>query len=208
MATFWLEYQSTRFPIRRGETVIGRSPYCTIVLNNALISRQHCAIRCDGEHLYLDDLGSSNGTFVNGRLTRGTTRLKEGDLVRVGTDNVRVISLEMAPAQRRRASTVNEPGVTEWDGAEDTKTFRASVDLIEALVKNAATLAEPATMIAPIREAIESLLRAEESGRASIETQERKRLLSAIEGLGQLTDDPQVRAWQKRIHQKLETRRL
>src|SRR5208283_1894530 len=49
------------------KSVVGREPTCDIQIENLGISRQHCAFVLRGETYMVQDLGSSNGTFVNGR---------------------------------------------------------------------------------------------------------------------------------------------
>ncbi|MBW2706776.1 MAG: FHA domain-containing protein, partial [Deltaproteobacteria bacterium] len=59
-----------------------------IVLDDQAISGQHCRIRPTGEGFVLHDLGSTNGTFVNGnRVTRHP--LRPGDQIRVGASLIR-----------------------------------------------------------------------------------------------------------------------
>lgn len=62
----------------RGRTVIGRGSDCDLVLNEPEMSRRHALIENSSEGLFLRDLGSSNGTFVNGTPVRDTV-LKPGD---------------------------------------------------------------------------------------------------------------------------------
>lgn len=62
----------------RGKTVIGRGSDCDIVLNEPEMSRRHALIENTAEGLFLRDLGSANGTFVNGTPVRDTV-LKPGD---------------------------------------------------------------------------------------------------------------------------------
>jgi serine phosphatase RsbU (regulator of sigma subunit)/pSer/pThr/pTyr-binding forkhead associated (FHA) protein len=63
--------------------VLGRHPDCDVVIESAAVSRQHAHIlRIDGG-LFIEDLGSRNGTFVNGQLVQGRQRLVDGDRVRV-----------------------------------------------------------------------------------------------------------------------------
>ena len=63
---------------------IGRGPDNDLVLNDALVSRSHAAIRVQGEFPVLHDLGSTNGTFVNGERIAAPQRLVPGDAVRMG----------------------------------------------------------------------------------------------------------------------------
>lgn len=62
----------------RSKTVIGRGNDCDLVLNEPEMSRRHAIIENTPEGLFLRDLGSSNGTFVNGTSVRDTV-LKPGD---------------------------------------------------------------------------------------------------------------------------------
>lgn len=54
-------------PLDKPRLVVGREPTCEIHIDNLGISRQHCAFAARGEAYVVQDMGSSNGTFVNGR---------------------------------------------------------------------------------------------------------------------------------------------
>jgi len=74
MATLVLlqDGQATPYPVGAGETVIGRHPECTVQLQSNTISRRHARLLNEGDQWLLEDLGSGNGTFLNGRqLARG-----------------------------------------------------------------------------------------------------------------------------------------
>jgi pSer/pThr/pTyr-binding forkhead associated (FHA) protein len=80
----------TRFEIGDGETSVGRSSGSTIVLrSDDYASGRHAQLTRHGGLLYVEDLGSTNGTFVNGRKTVGATPLRHGDTVRVGSTTFR-----------------------------------------------------------------------------------------------------------------------
>jgi hypothetical protein len=68
--------------------VIGRLPECEIPLSDANVSRRHAELRRDGADVYVIDLGSTNGTKVNGTPVR-QHRLADGDLVTVGVTSFR-----------------------------------------------------------------------------------------------------------------------
>lgn len=69
--------------------VIGRLPECAVVLDDTNISRRHAQVAMDDGAVVVSDLGSTNGTFVNGRrVTRATVR--PGDEITVGTSRLRV----------------------------------------------------------------------------------------------------------------------
>jgi pSer/pThr/pTyr-binding forkhead associated (FHA) protein len=71
-------------PLPEGKFLIGREHDCHMRPNSELVSRHHCAFTVDEYALRLRDLGSTNGTLVNGERLRGTVVLKAGDLVTVG----------------------------------------------------------------------------------------------------------------------------
>src|SRR5580693_2353253 len=71
-------------PISATPLVIGRLPECAVVLGDTNISRRHAQVAMDDGAVVVSDLGSTNGTFVNGRrITRATVR--PGDEITVGT---------------------------------------------------------------------------------------------------------------------------
>jgi FHA domain-containing protein len=80
----------TRFEIGDGETSVGRSSGSNIVLkSDDYASGSHAQLTRHGGLLYVEDLGSTNGTFVNGRKTVGATPIRHGDTVRVGSTTFR-----------------------------------------------------------------------------------------------------------------------
>jgi pSer/pThr/pTyr-binding forkhead associated (FHA) protein len=59
-----------------GEYVIGREPGCDLPVEGVdLMSRRHARLTVNYDHVLIEDLGSSNGTFVNGQPVTGSTRL-------------------------------------------------------------------------------------------------------------------------------------
>jgi pSer/pThr/pTyr-binding forkhead associated (FHA) protein len=70
-------------PLNGDETIIGRRSDCTLRIPSPLVSRQHCTLRRNGERLLVKDLGSSNGTFVNGSRVK-QKELRSGDTLGVG----------------------------------------------------------------------------------------------------------------------------
>jgi len=84
-------FDLTEFPAR-----IGRQPDCTVQLNVARISRVHAEIRRDGNGgLQITDLGSTNGTFVNGRRIETFTPIASGDVIHVGDQEMRLVEEQM-----------------------------------------------------------------------------------------------------------------
>jgi pSer/pThr/pTyr-binding forkhead associated (FHA) protein len=80
----------TRFELKDGQTTVGRSSQSSIVLkSDDYASGQHAQLTRHGGLLYVEDLGSTNGTFVNGRKTVGATPMRAGDTVRIGSTTFR-----------------------------------------------------------------------------------------------------------------------
>lgn len=67
-----------------GEAVIGRSPYCSLILDHETLSRVHATLRVEGDGLVLTDENSSNGTFVNGARISAPASVGPGDDIRLG----------------------------------------------------------------------------------------------------------------------------
>lgn len=83
------------------EVVIGRSSELDMVLVEDMVSRRHARITTFSGEIFIEDFGSTNGTFVNGeKVTKA--RLKEGDRILVGTNIIKLV---------HRDSTNSESGV-------------------------------------------------------------------------------------------------
>jgi pSer/pThr/pTyr-binding forkhead associated (FHA) protein len=85
-------FEGLRLPIDRDWVVIGRGRSADLVIAEPTISRAHAAIGFDGEHFFIEDLGSTNGTSVNGKRAGQVVRSKRaprselntGDEIRMG----------------------------------------------------------------------------------------------------------------------------
>ncbi|MGB5284117.1 MAG: DUF4388 domain-containing protein [Polyangiales bacterium] len=86
------KYQGGEFPLPEGgEIVIGRSSELDMVLVEDMVSRRHAKISVEGGNIFLEDLGSTNGSFVNGeKISR--TKLGEGDRILIGTSIIKVVA--------------------------------------------------------------------------------------------------------------------
>ncbi|HEU5171350.1 MAG TPA: FHA domain-containing protein [Gemmatimonadales bacterium] len=72
------------FPIE-GDMVVGRSPAAHLVLADRFVSLRHARLTVQDATVLVDDLGSSNGTFVNDERVGSSARLTEGDRLRIGS---------------------------------------------------------------------------------------------------------------------------
>ncbi len=78
------EGQAIPFDLAGAETVIGRHPECTFQINSNMVSRKHAKVTKSGETFVVEDLGSGNGTFVNGKKIEGPTPLIHDDRIKLG----------------------------------------------------------------------------------------------------------------------------
>jgi pSer/pThr/pTyr-binding forkhead associated (FHA) protein len=88
------KYQGGEFPLEENrEVIVGRSSDLDMVLVEEMVSRRHARIQLVGGSVNIDDLGSTNGTFVNGeRVTHA--ELQEGDRVLIGSNILKVVATD------------------------------------------------------------------------------------------------------------------
>lgn len=72
------------FPLEGDQLIIGRDAVNAVAINDAEVSRKHARMTFQGGKYVLEDLGSTNGTFVNGQRLVSSTVLKSGDVVSLG----------------------------------------------------------------------------------------------------------------------------
>lgn len=76
--------RGTIIPLGTSSVLVGRSPSCTLVLDDDYSSSRHARLFPRDDGWYVEDLGSTNGTFVGEQRIAGPTRLPTGTPVRVG----------------------------------------------------------------------------------------------------------------------------
>ncbi|MEO9151910.1 MAG: FHA domain-containing protein [Lapillicoccus sp.] len=74
----------TSLPLGRGGVLIGRSPECTLVLDDEFSSGRHARIFPGSDGWLVEDLGSRNGTFLGGQKLTGTAPVSIGSVLRIG----------------------------------------------------------------------------------------------------------------------------
>jgi phosphoserine phosphatase RsbU/P len=75
----------------QASVVVGRSPAADLVLADPFLSRRHTLFFLDGAALFVEDLGSSNGTLLNGRQVVGPTEVKPGDVLNLSGSAIEVL---------------------------------------------------------------------------------------------------------------------
>lgn len=102
----FLVFDGARTALGEGETIAGRDESCSIRLDEPSVSRRHARFVVHDNALSVEDLGSTNGTLVNGRRRTGVVALQHGDAIKIGVVKMRVD----APHASRSGKTVRLPG--------------------------------------------------------------------------------------------------
>ena len=95
------KYQGTEFPVAdEGELIIGRAADLELVLFEDMVSRKHAKVTAAGGNLTITDLGSTNGTFVNGEKVRRRDLVAQ-DRILIGTSILKLVpTTEVQPEHR------------------------------------------------------------------------------------------------------------
>ena len=110
---------------------LGRAPppygagYCT---TNSAVSRQHCRVARLGDGWFIEDLGSANGTRINGELADGTMALRIGDMIVLGGDE----GVRAQLVSRSRPSGGFDDVTTEFFDRDPLDRIRTSYDIVAA----------------------------------------------------------------------------
>ncbi|GAB3268435.1 DUF3662 and FHA domain-containing protein [Sinomonas notoginsengisoli] len=92
-----LEIDGQRYAVKGDSVVLGRSTEADIVVEDTGVSRRHLEIRTDGGTTYAVDLGSTNGSYINGHRIEGSAVLHDGTTITMGRTR---IAFRMLPAPR------------------------------------------------------------------------------------------------------------
>ncbi len=99
-----------RRPLSARPITVGRSPDCDLVLGDASVSRRHAALWVQDGCVFIEDLTSRNGTFVDGAKVTGVVAVVEGQLIRLGhNDTLRVVSASVIHHVAHTLLALEEP---------------------------------------------------------------------------------------------------
>jgi hypothetical protein len=152
--------------VRCERVLIGRAAHCRVVVDDPLVSREHALITVTPTTAVIDDLSSANGTWVNDARILGSQPLRDGDRIRVGTQELRVCSHETSDSTPPQSS-VQSKAPSHFGMAQDTPTQPADALLVLGRVA-ARQLAEgdPLAAEASLRDQLGRLLVAASMGLA------------------------------------------
>jgi hypothetical protein len=120
------KYQGGEFPLEENrEVLVGRSSDLDMVLVEEMVSRKHARLQLSQGRIEIEDLGSTNGTFVNGeRISRMS--VGEGDRILIGSNILRVVSLDAEngklPARPAGNIQANRRVVRRFNGVAPSET--------------------------------------------------------------------------------------
>jgi hypothetical protein len=157
--------------LEKTRTTLGRRPNNDIVIENLPVSGEHAAFHLQGQVVEVEDLHSTNGTFVNGQPARRQA-LRDGDLVIIGKYEVRFV--QGAPAAPHAPEPVPEPAARPPAPAEPPAAGQALVRVLTGpgagrelvLTKVVTTLGKPGEAVASISHRPHGYLLAQVDGTA------------------------------------------
>ena len=125
--------------IKRNRLLIGRAEECDVRPLSEDVSRRHCEVLVGPTEVWIQDLGSRNGTFVNGTKIAERTRIVDGDVIRVGVLELKVSCTDPS------AKAGTEDDVSRWLMADDKPAgmFDTTRSLAEKVAATAPTMLEP-----------------------------------------------------------------
>lgn len=109
--------------LTKERTTLGRRPYNDIVIDNLAVSGEHAVIHMAGHEVEVEDLGSTNGTYVNAKAVKRQD-LRNGDTVEVGKYKIRF--LQEAEGQNFEKTMIFKPGMVPPMGAAAARPVAAA----------------------------------------------------------------------------------
>lgn len=142
--------------LTKERTTLGRRPYNDVVIDNLAVSGEHAAMQMTGSEVTLEDLNSTNGTYVNGKAVKKQV-LQNGDTIEVGKYKIKFVSENEAPGFDR--TMVFKPGEIPAPGlAQAADTATGSLRVLSGtasgrevpLIKVVTTVGKPGVAVASI----------------------------------------------------------
>jgi hypothetical protein len=123
-----LRYLAHDLEVPVGQFVIGRTSDCQLSLDDPLVSRRHAVLTVEPDGVFIEDLGSRNGVFLNNQRIERRARVNDGDVIRIGGQEITLYGIgdiPSNPASRPRTpqtSTMQDIRVREILPEDDVQT--------------------------------------------------------------------------------------
>ncbi|MFC5523835.1 FHA domain-containing protein [Polaromonas jejuensis] len=144
--------------LKNDRTTLGRKLHNDIVFDNMIVSGEHCVFELEGlADVYIEDLGSTNGTYINGHMIKSRQQLEDGDIIAIGNFRVQFLATS-APEQpgfqkETAAMSLDALGFPGTSGAlqASLKVLSGSLAGLEVpVVKAVTTFGQPGVAVAAI----------------------------------------------------------
>lgn len=135
------------------EVVVGRDEDCQMRIASSLISRKHCSLKGTPEGVWVRDLESQNGTYVNDVAITEPYLMKPGDILRVGSALFQVPRSK--PAVRKEGEGISDDKISNWL-TEDEQTKSSAVPDTTVIKGRQSIAAAPAAIADPSAGAVHS----------------------------------------------------
>lgn len=141
--------------LTKDRTTLGRRPYNDIVIDNLAVSGEHAVMQMSGSEVFLEDLNSTNGTYINGKAIK-KQQLHNGDTVEIGKYKIKFVHDGAADDQEK--TTVIQSGAVVDATAELAPVGNAVIRVMSGaaagrevpLVKVVTTIGKPGVAVAAI----------------------------------------------------------
>lgn len=154
--------------VTKDRTTVGRRPYNDVVIDNLAVSGEHAVLQMSGNEVYLEDLNSTNGTFVNGKAVKKQL-LNDSDMVEIGKYKIKYVNdassgavdkaiLSLSRPAELTASSPGRPALVMPPMGEGGSSGAAAIKVLSgaaagrevALVKVVTTIGKPGVAVAAI----------------------------------------------------------
>ena len=140
--------------LTKDRTTLGRRPYNDIVIDNLAVSGEHAVMQMSGVDVFLEDLNSTNGTYVNGKAIK-KQQLQGGDTVEIGKYKIKFVH-DGASDSQEKTTVISSGSVV--GGAEPSMVGNAAIRVMSGaasgrevpLVKVVTTIGKPGVAVAAI----------------------------------------------------------
>jgi hypothetical protein len=142
--------------IANERTALGRRPYNDIVIDNLAVSGEHALLHRVGADVYIEDLNSTNGTYINGKAIKKQL-LVDGDNIDIGKYKIRFLQ-ELSPDHERTAVLRPATSASSFDPAAAEHAVPAAIKVLTGLAagrelvltKAVTTFGKPGAQVAAI----------------------------------------------------------
>lgn len=193
-----------RYRIHEGETLVGRGGRSALFIDVPSVSREHAVIRRNANRIEITDLGSSNGTFVNGERLSAPSLLRSGDEVRLGGALLVVGATESpSPATVAPGIEIIEQHAQSVPSELSTEAEFSSIDVLESLVVGPGASHNPVELAQMIRSSVDRFIDTAERKRQAIGSDHAARIISIAEIVSSWFPDGSLEPWARSIGRRL-----